>query len=366
MRYFILALFCVFLNSRLSVAQTEFEKASPNFTLQFPRDHGAHNTFQTEWWYYTGHLVTCGSGENPDLFGRPADFGFQLTFFRRAERRAQPTTAWDNNYLAHAALLDIAQKRFSFESIVARGGLGIAGSSTGYLDVWNKEWRATLIGVTHLLQFELERSGHPVKVRLLAEAATAPVSHGKQGYSKKGTDAEAASMYYSFPELKVRGELITEVGVLPVCGVAWMDHEFMTNALQADQIGWDWFSLALKDGRELMLYRLRSRGGRADFLQGSLIQGQTVKALHSSGVQIVELAQWHSPHSSAIYPAKWRISIPTEGIDLVLAPLHSDQELWTNDGKFPTYWEGAIKSADGTALGYAEMTGYAKALDRGL
>jgi len=48
--------------------------------LVFPRDHGAHPDFRTEWWYVTGWL------EN--------SLGFQITFFRaRPENEsANPST----------------------------------------------------------------------------------------------------------------------------------------------------------------------------------------------------------------------------------------------------------------------------------
>jgi predicted secreted hydrolase len=31
--------------------------ALPKKALQFPRDHGAHPGFRTEWWYITGHAT---------------------------------------------------------------------------------------------------------------------------------------------------------------------------------------------------------------------------------------------------------------------------------------------------------------------
>jgi predicted secreted hydrolase len=44
----------------------------PGVRLAFPRDHGAHPGFRTEWWYATGSVNTQ-TGEA---------LGFQLTFFR--------------------------------------------------------------------------------------------------------------------------------------------------------------------------------------------------------------------------------------------------------------------------------------------
>ena len=52
----------------------EYRRADRPWDWQFPRDHGSHPEFQTEWWYFTGNLATPA--------GRR--FGFQVTFFRFA------------------------------------------------------------------------------------------------------------------------------------------------------------------------------------------------------------------------------------------------------------------------------------------
>ena len=43
-----------------------------------------------------------------------------------------------------------------------------------------------------------------------------------------------------------------------------MDHEFFTHSLEKNQSGWDWFSLQLDDGSELMLYRIRRKDGSVE------------------------------------------------------------------------------------------------------
>src|SRR5580693_164383 len=44
-------------------------------------------------------------------------------------------------------------------------------------------------------------------------------------------------------------------------GQAWMDREWSSQPLAADQTGWDWLSLHLNNGEKLMLYRLRQTDG---------------------------------------------------------------------------------------------------------
>src|SRR5215213_5293220 len=53
-------------------ASPAFRPALPGYEFSFPADHGTHDEYRTEWWYYTGHLTTAG--------GRR--YGFELTFFR--------------------------------------------------------------------------------------------------------------------------------------------------------------------------------------------------------------------------------------------------------------------------------------------
>ena len=98
-----------------------FETARPGRVWSFPRDHGAHPEFKTEWWYYVGHLKAA-SGES---------FGYQLTFFRVALRKLrkpdhQARSAWSLHtvYFAHLALTDAARHTFVFQGEVRPRGLG--------------------------------------------------------------------------------------------------------------------------------------------------------------------------------------------------------------------------------------------------
>jgi hypothetical protein len=40
-----------------------------------------------------------------------------------------------------------------------------------------------------------------------------------------------------------------------------MDHEWFTEQLAPDQVGWDWFSVQLDNRTELMLFELRHKDG---------------------------------------------------------------------------------------------------------
>ncbi len=370
------------LPSPRTTAPHAFSSASISRPLSFPEDHGAHPDFQTEWWYFTGHLFLDGQ----TVFKDPSPLGFQLTFFRRAS--LNPDAAPQQTYLAHAALSDHATNRFSFDQYLSRSTVGIAGAATNRLSVWNRDWRAEMVGDAIVLEFSLDRSGSSsstkaanshTQVKLVAKA-TPPRLHGEGGYSAKtGAEdcADCASHYYSMPGMQVTGTILKEEVPTQVSGIVWMDHEFMSNALQPNQVGWDWFSLSHKDGRHFMLFNVRDSSGAVDFASASVIEGNTVKTLTREQFSIEVLRTWTSPQSAAKYPARWRVKVPSESLDVTLNPRASNQELhWNTEANFPhseskdrttspkklSYWEGAISDEDQQVLGYAELTGYAGAM----
>ena len=86
-----------------------FAIPKPGRVFEFPRDHGSHPEFRTEWWYVTGHLDAKDG----------ARFGFQVTFFRQARREDGKTL---HLHLAHAALLDAKTGKFMHEERLNREG----------------------------------------------------------------------------------------------------------------------------------------------------------------------------------------------------------------------------------------------------
>ena len=115
----------------------EFRLATEGYRYAFPRDHGAHEEYRTEWWYYTGQLTAKN--------GRP--FGYELTFFRRGMPREQTKTlpsqwAVTHLYLAHFAVSDLRQGRFHYAEKMSRAGLGKAGAASDRLNVWIDRWSA--------------------------------------------------------------------------------------------------------------------------------------------------------------------------------------------------------------------------------
>lgn len=343
-----------------TLAGQEFRLALPGWQYAFPRDHGAHPEFKTEWWYYTGHL-TAAQGE---------PFSYQLTFFRVGVRRPDPQarSAWSLHtlYFAHLALTDIQGRRFVFHEKLGRGALGLSGAAVDHYRVWIDNWQAELLGEVHHLQ----ASAVNLSLDLHLTPSKPPVIHGRQGISQKAAGEGYASHYYSLTRLATKGTLSYRGRTYAVQGKSWMDHEFSSSQLAPYQTGWDWFSLQLDDGQELMLYVLRHQDGTLDpFSSGTLVdpKGQG-RHLTLADFAVQPLSTWKSTQSGAVYPAAWKISLPLQGYELEIQPTLANQELITAKSTRITYWEGSVlvsgtqNGRSVTGQGYAELTGYAGGL----
>jgi len=339
-------------------AEFVFRDAIPGRGFAFPADHGKHPDFRTEWWYFTGNLES-----------EKGQWGFQLTFFRRGlfQDEGAGKSAWRvrDLYPAHFALTDAARGRFFHTDLLSREGPGLAGAAQDDLDVYVKNWSARRTGDV----FEIIASSGAHMLELTLAPQKPPVLHGDRGYSRKGDSESQASYYYSFTRLKAQGTLSFEGAVHRVTGHAWMDHEFGSSILQQDQVGWDWFSLQLDDGSELMVFRLRKKDGSSERPSGTLIprEGPAVDLTHERLV-IQPTGSWASTKTKAVYPSGWKIEIPGRGIKLDVQPLIQDQELETGRSTQVVYWEGAaqVRGESGgkpvRGRGYVELTGYAHSM----
>jgi predicted secreted hydrolase len=334
-----------------------YQLALPGRKLAFPVDHYSHPDFKIEWWYYTGHLES-ESGKR---------YGYQVTFFRfglrdRQDEIKDKPPLFTELYMAHFAVSDIDRKKFLFRERINRGYQEKAGAATDRYLVWNEDWKVEGDLKTHLIH--VNDRGTRLSLRL--SSLKLPVLHGDNGLSQKGEGEGRASYYYSLTRMKTEGEITINGETEKVRGLSWMDHEFGSNQLREDQVGWDWFSLQLDDQTEIMLYLIRRKDGSPDpYSSGTLVRADgTTKHLRLEDFQIEILERWKSPKSGGNYPMKWKLTIPAEGVELQIIPEFTDQELITNKSTRVTYWEGAVQIR-GTAqrkpmigAGYVEMTGY--------
>ena len=347
-----------------------FAVPQPGRVFTFPRDFGSHPEFAIEWWYITGHLTATNRSE----------FGFQATFFRRAltppgatNRASSATFGNDEIYLAHMALVNKTTGEFLCEEKLNRDGWDAA-AATNTLDVRNGNWslRRATQPVAAAEIFRLQATvGAEVAFALNFIPQTPLVIFGTNGVSRKAADPCAASHYLTFPRLATTGTLTLGQTNLAVTGEAWMDHEFSSSQLGAGQVGWDWLSLQLFDGRELMAYRMRRSDGTTDpFSTVAWIEaGGQVRQVGPENFSWTASAHWHSPKSEADYPALVKLSAlnPATGKTetFIVQPCVADQELTGKVGGVG-YWEGAcrILNENNQAIGraYMELTGYSKSL----
>jgi len=330
-----------------------YPEVRPGVAFSFPRDHGAHPDYRTEWWYITGWLDT------PD--GR--SLGFQVTFFRirpSIDQRNDSAFAPKQILFAHAGLSDPAVGHLLHDQRAARQGLGLAEASNADMDVVLDDWTlkrddggrmATHVGGK---DFALDLNFLP----------TQPVMpEGEGGYSRKGPLPSQASHYYSMPHLQVSGIVTRNGRKVPVKGTAWLDREWSSAYLAPGAVGWDWVGFNFDDGGALMAFRIRDANGSALWAGGSYrdVKG-TLTRFAPGDVAFTTLKRWHSARTGADYPVEQMLSIrlPSGTKEWRITPLFDDQELDSRAGGGPVYWEGAARVPGGR--GYLELTGYFKAL----
>ena len=357
-----------------------WQQALPGWNYRFPEDHAMHQSFKTEWWYFTGNLQD-ESGKN---------FGYELTFFRQGvlspgEREETngagqtPSRFVQNDFkFAHFAISDLSGGKFHFTQKISRGAFGEAGFGTtqqasnenggqnamplAWMESWSLQpqadgaWKiaAKVAGET------------PMSIDLRVLPLKGPVIEGTDGVSQKAAGPGNASHYYSFTRLQTTGTLSLEASgkAHHVHGDSWFDHEWASNQMVADQVGWDWFCFQFDNGTEMMLYAMRRRDGSVDPVSsGTWVEADGRKEhLQREDFRLKPLRSWKSGKTDATYPLGWQVSLPGRQMEFTITPRLDDQEL-----VLPplSYWEGAISVAGKQAgheirgLGYMELTGYA-------
>jgi predicted secreted hydrolase len=332
-----------------------FARATTPREFRFPRDHGAHEEFATEWWYFTGNVYSPSNRH----------FGFELTFFRYA-LSAEPVereSAWASNqvWLAHFAITDTARRNFYADERLGRGVARIAGSRKDRLDVHVRDWWARQADDSATIT--LDAGTDTLHLRLDLTEAAPITANGAGGLDPKGSAPGNASYYYSIPRLDAVGTIrLPDETPIEVTGTAWLDREWATSSLDPGVEGWDWFGLQLDDGTNLMLYRLRdSSGAMTPFSTGTIVRadGET-ETIEPESIEYRVTRRWRSSATGVTYPVAWDISIPRYELDLSVETRLDDQEIRLG----LRYWEGAVKVRGDSAgrsvegVGYLELAGY--------
>lgn len=360
-----------------------FARAFKEYNFNFPRDHAAHPDFRQEWWYFTGN-VNSTEGHR---------FGYELAIFRFALKPPKQeivtstytissesglpenASSWRTNhiYMAHLAVTDIENNKFYYAEKFSRDAMGLAGAGIYYKDrlegdstqlkVWLDDWSIESVGDT-VFPIHLSAKADGFSIALILSQNKPVVLQGNNGLSIKGEKPGNASYYYSIPRMETVGSVVIGKDKASVSGLSWFDREWSTSQLDPEQEGWDWFALQLDDDRDIMIYSLRREDGSLDLKSaGTLIEkdGES-RSLAANEFYIEVLRQWRSPHTNINYPSGWKISIPSESLELQVTPAVEDQELNTTI----RYWEGAVKVSGKyknnnvivAGKGYVELAGY--------
>ena len=180
--------FSLLLPARHAAAQARTEAnawppVKPGRPMRFPRDHGAHAEFRTEWWYLTGWL----DGADGEAFG------LQITFFRSRTRhdRNNPSRFAPTQLLfGHAAIASPAVGRLVHAERAARTGFGLAAFSEQDLDVSIGTWRLQR-NVDDRIHARIDDPAFGMD--LLFVPPGTPVPQGDAGFSRKGPRPAQAS-----------------------------------------------------------------------------------------------------------------------------------------------------------------------------
>ncbi|MEO8739103.1 MAG: lipocalin-like domain-containing protein [Casimicrobiaceae bacterium] len=330
-------------------AAPPFAPVAPGAELAFPRDHGSHPLFRTEWWYITGWVEGAGRG----------GMGVQVTFFRSRPRLAEESVsrfAPKELLFAHAAIADPRLGRLRTDQRAARAGFGLAQASTATTDVAVGDWTLRLAGDT----YETHVAARDFAFALRFAAPSLPILQGERGFSRKGPRDAQASYYYSRPQLATSGTVTLDGRTEEVRGTAWLDHEWSSEYLAAEAQGWDWTGINFADGGALMAFRIRAKDGGVLWAGGSIRDASGVARTLSPGdVRFTPEKSWRSPRTGIAYPVAMRVE--AGGIELRLEPLMEDQELDARASVGTVYWEGAVRALAGDRVvgrGYLELSGY--------
>ena len=335
--------------------------------ILLPRDEAPHDRL-TEWWYYTGHLRADDDRQ----------FGFEFVIFR-ADRGSFPVT-----WASHLALTDETGGRFLYEqrseigpqvdigvdegfalSISPRdligAAMGLTPTAAPSIRPDSVPWQLSGLGGKDRIDAAAVGSEFGLLLELEAVRAT-PVLHDTDGWVDFGS--AGGSYYYSWPRMTATGTLALGTERLTVEGIAWFDHQW-GDFIAVGGGGWDWFAVNLDDGTDLTISLVRDADGSYPLVYGTLVLPDgSIEHLPREAFEVLATDTWTSPHTGAVYPSGWTITVPGEDLTIELAPTLQDQELDTRATTGVVYWEGS-QLVEATRAGqqvggdgYVELTGY--------
>jgi predicted secreted hydrolase len=323
-------------------------------------DQAAHRS-AVEWWYMNGHLETqsgAKKGFAAAIFQVYIPESTKLGLISAASVLPQAL------YFGHYSLLDKASGTFSSSErstlpFVKNPNIRVsdAASSETRMDVHLGDWRMTREANGHYTISSSNNGRDAIQLDL--EPLRPEVIHGP-GWS--GNLETGRMYYYSATRLKVTGTLNGEA----VGGIVWFDHQWgggigaqAGDGSASFAPNWDWMSLQLEDGRDIMIYSVKNAKGEIADRFLSITSGEG-KSSESRNFRFQPWDTWKSPKSGAIYPTKWSLRLE-DGTILTIRAATDDQEIEARATTGFNYYEGAVNVTGTTrGVGYMELTGYVK------
>ncbi len=285
-----------------------------------PHDHVG------EWWYVTG--VLADQEERQYFYQFTVFHGYRLNMFE--------------GYILHLAVTDVSGGRHWFFEDFSPPHDRVFGNQKEIVFKDSRIVMASSSGLVTAMEVRGEAGDFSFAFHLRPRKGA--VWHGRNGIVTMGHEDQAAqrSFYYSYTDLETEGGLVINGASLPVKGGSWFDRQWGVFT----ETGWDWFSLRLADGRDIMLFSFPASGYGA----GTIVapDGRAV-SVPSFRLQRLKSVEYSAP--DAVFSLGWRVVLDT-GEEFRILPLMADQ--YNPAENTPPYWEGvcSVLSMKGEVLGY--------------
>ena len=289
--------------------------------LTLPADESPH-AFLVEWWYFNAHF----------------------------------TSEKQDRYALHDVVFRIREPSSGVAAHVRHIGLG--GGAEGYAHTETFEVAApvdaapgdfeltvqdTLMAGVGGESYTLRAEAGGYAYDLTLSATTEPLLH--QG-GLVDFDYAGVTYYYTRPRLALSGTLTLPDGsTTSVEGMAWLDKQW--GDFQPVAVEWDWASIQLDDGTDLMVSSLYEREGPLIERYATLRRpGQPQRTLLEDEVSFTPGEPvWRSPVTGTVYRTHWNVEVPSEALSLMLRPLEVESE-YRSGTIGVTYWEAGVDVLD--------------------
>ncbi len=170
------------------------------------------------------------------------------------------------------------------------------------------------------------------------------VLNGRAGIIQQGGGPSA---YYSEPRLAAAGTLQLRGTRIRVSGQGWLDHQWGNFGSEVGALRWNWFACQFQDGSDLMLYQFLGGDNRPSGYQNGTFVTRSGAVRHLVRFTVVPLGPSIRPAGArSTYPLRWRLEVPSDGIDITLRPRARDQ--FISNRYVPSFWEGAASITSGS------------------